>query len=52
MRESSEVFKHVIAKMIEIWKQLGFPEVEIQERVIAATSQNKVKSSMILFKFS
>nr|CAH0103397.1 unnamed protein product [Daphnia galeata] len=45
MRENSEVFKHVIAKMIEIWKQLGVPEVEIQERVIAATSQNKVKSN-------
>ena len=42
MRENSEVFKHVIAKMIEIWKQLGVPEVEIQERVKAATSQNKV----------
>ena len=51
MRESSEVFKHVIAKMIEIWKQLGVPESKIQERFIAATSQNKVKSPMILFKF-
>ena len=50
MRESSEVFKHVIAKMIQIWKQLGFPEVKIQERFKAASLRHKVKS-LILFKF-
>ena len=42
LREGSEVLKHVIPKMIQIWKQLGFPPAKNQERFKAAISHHKV----------
>ncbi|XP_032795248.2 protein regulator of cytokinesis 1 isoform X1 [Daphnia magna] len=41
LREGTEVLKHVIPKMVQIWKQLGFPTAKIQERFRTAVSHNK-----------
>jgi hypothetical protein len=44
LKEGSQVLKNVIPKMVQIWKQLGFPQSKNQERFKTAVSHHKVKS--------
>lgn len=50
LREGTEVLKHVIPKMVQIWKQLGFPPTKIQERFTTTVSHNKVNLDIVLFQ--
>ncbi|XP_046648070.1 protein regulator of cytokinesis 1-like isoform X1 [Daphnia pulicaria] len=41
LKEGSQVLKNVIPKMVQIWKQLGFPQSKSQERFKTAVSHHK-----------
>ena len=41
--EASEVLRGFQPKMVQIWRQLGFPKVKQVERLNTAISHHKVK---------